>query len=119
MGGREIGALADRQRQHEILAGALDQTGISGMRKNRACIARGAPHHLAIAAADHDIGEIGSKRRPFRHRQQMTLALAAGDFEQRLVVDDGRSAQQRTRDRDLVFARELPDQPAGRFGEAR
>ena len=49
----------------------------------------------------------------------MILALAAGDFEQRLVVDDGRSAQQRTCDRDLVFARELPDQPARRVGEDR
>ena len=49
----------------------------------------------------------------------MTLALAAGDFDQRLLVDDGRSAQQRTCDRDLVFARELPDQPARRVGEDR
>jgi hypothetical protein len=29
------------------------------VRKKRARIARGAPHHLAIAAADHDVGEIG------------------------------------------------------------
>ncbi len=89
------------------------------MRKTRARIAGGAPHHIAIAAADHDIGEIGRKRRPLRHRQQMALALAAGDFDQRLLVDDGRSAQQRPGDRNLVFARELPDQGARRIGEDR
>ena len=89
------------------------------MRKQRARIAGGAPHHLAIAAADDDIGEIGRQRRPLRHRQQMALALDAGDFDQRLLVDDGRSAQQRTRDRDLVLARELSDQAARRVGEQR
>ena len=45
--------------------------------------------------------------------------LHAGDFDQRLLVDDRRSAQQRTGDRDLVLARELPDQSARRVGEDR
>ena len=31
----------------------------------------------------------------------------------------GRAAQQRTRDRDFVFARELPDQAARRVGQQR
>ena len=36
-----------------------------------------------------------------------------------LFVDHGRAAQQRPRDRDLVLARELADQPARRVGEQR
>src|ERR1700722_11903198 len=44
----------------------------------------------------------------------MTLALAARDFDQSALIDDRRSAQQRTRDRYLVLAREVPDQRAGR-----
>ena len=49
----------------------------------------------------------------------MALALDAGDFDQRVLVDDGRSAQQRACDGDFVFARELSDQSARRVGEVR
>ena len=89
------------------------------MRKQRPGIAGGAPDDLAIAALHDDIGEIGRKHPPLRHRQQVALALDACDFDQRLLVDDGRPAQQRARDRDLVVARELSDQPARRIGEDR
>ncbi len=109
---RQIIALTDRERQHAVLAGAPDQHRISGMRKLRPRIAGGAPDHLAVAAAHDDVGEIGRKLRPLRHRQQMTLALEARNFDQGDLIDDGRSAQQRTCDRYLVLARELPDQPA-------
>ena len=47
----------------------------------------------------------------------MTLALHARDLDQRLFVEHRRAAQQRSGDRDLVLARELPDQPARRVGE--
>ena len=47
----------------------------------------------------------------------MALALHARDFDQGLFIDDGRSAKQGTCDRDLVLARELPDQGAGGVGE--
>ncbi len=59
----------------------------------------------------------GESAGALRHRQQMALALHAGDFDQGLLVDDGRAAQQRTGDRYLVLARELPDQAAGRIVE--
>ena len=49
----------------------------------------------------------------------MLLALGAGDFDQGLLVDHGRAAQQGTRDRDVVFARELPDQAARRIRQQR
>ena len=49
----------------------------------------------------------------------MALALHAGDFDQHLFVDDGRAAQQRTRDRDFVLMGELADQGARRVGEQR
>ena len=45
--------------------------------------------------------------------------IAARDLDQCLFVEDGRAAQQRTRDRDLVLARELSDQGARRIGELR
>ena len=117
---REIVALADRERQHAVAAGALDQRRISVRREQRAGIAGGAPDHFAVAAAHDDVGEIGRKRRPLRHRQQMPLALGAGDFDQaRRSSMHGRSAQQRPGDRDLVLARELADQAARRVGEHR
>ena len=47
----------------------------------------------------------------------MTLAPDARDFDQDALVDDRRSAQQRTRDRYLVLLRESPDQRAGRVGD--
>ena len=49
----------------------------------------------------------------------MALALLAGDFDQHLLVDDGRAAQQRTCDGNFVFMRELADQSARRVGEQR
>ena len=45
--------------------------------------------------------------------------LPRGDFDQRVLVDDRRAAQQRPGDRDLVLARELTDQAARRVGEER
>jgi hypothetical protein len=42
---------------------------------------------------------------------------ASRDFDQGLFIDDGRSAKQGTCDRDLVLARELPDQGAGGVGK--
>ena len=117
--GREIVALADLERQHAVLAGALDQRRIAVRREGRARIAGGTPDDVAIAAAHDDVGEIGREHRPFRHRQQMALALRAGDFDQHLFVDDGRSAQQRSCDGNLVLMRELADQPARRIGEQR
>ena len=49
----------------------------------------------------------------------MALALDARDFEQGGLIDHRRPAQQRARDQDLVFARELPDQRARRIAEQR
>jgi hypothetical protein len=88
-------------------------------RLTAAGIAGGAPDRRAVAAAYDDVGEIARKRRTLRHRQQMALALDARDFDQGLFIDDGRSAKQGTCDRDLVLARELPDQGAGGVGEER
>src|SRR5581483_2072860 len=49
---REIRALADLERQHAVLARALDQLRIAARREMRAGIAGGAAHHVAIAALD-------------------------------------------------------------------
>ena len=49
----------------------------------------------------------------------MALALDARDFDQGALVDHGRPAQQRSRDRYFVLARELPDQRARRVAEQR
>ena len=49
----------------------------------------------------------------------MALALDARDFDQGALVDHGRPAQQRPRDRYLVLARELSDQRAWRVGKDR
>ena len=61
----------------------------------------------------------GESARPFRHRQQMALALHAGDFDQYLSSMHGRAAQQRTRDRNFVLMGELSDQAARRVGQQR
>ena len=66
---RQIIALANRERQDAVMAGALDQRGISGWRKQCARVAGGAPDYVAVAAAHEDVGEIGRKRCAFRHRQ--------------------------------------------------
>ena len=116
---RKIVALADGKRQYAILAGLLDQRGIACRRELRALVLRGAPDHVAVAAANHDVGKSGRQRGALRHRHQMILALGARDLDQLRFVDDGRAAQQRTRDRDLVLARELSDQGARRIGELR
>ena len=49
----------------------------------------------------------------------MALALHARDFDQDFFVDDGRTAQQRTRDRNFVLMGELSDQGARRVGQQR
>ena len=87
--GREIIALADLERQHAVLAGTLDQRRITVRREGRAGIAGRAPDDVAVAAANHDVGEVGRERRPFRHRQQVTLTFGLGNFDQHLVVDHG------------------------------
>ena len=45
--------------------------------------------------------------------------LLAGDFDQRLLVDDRRSAQQRAGDVNFVFTREEPDQSASARRQTR
>src|SRR4030088_3068122 len=75
----EIVALTDLEREYAILAGALDQRRISGLREFGTGIACGAPDHFAVAAAHDHVGEIARKFWPFRHRQQMALALEARD----------------------------------------
>jgi len=82
-------------------------------------IAGGTPDRLAVAAAQDHVGETGRKRRSLRHRQQMALALDAGNLDQCLLIDNRRSAQQRPGDRYLVLARQLPDKAAWRVGEDR
>ena len=49
----------------------------------------------------------------------MALAFDTGDLDQRLLIDDGRAAQQRPGDRYLVLARQLPDEAARRVGKDR
>ncbi len=112
----KIVALANLERQHAVLAGPLDQRGISDVRESGPGIAGGAPHHLAVAAADDDVGEIGRKFWPLRHRQQMALPLCARDFDQLRLIDHGRTAQQRACDHEVILARELADQHARRVG---
>ena len=56
---RQIVALANRDRQHAVLAGALDQRGIPGLREQRPRIRRSAPDDVAIATAQDDVGQIG------------------------------------------------------------
>ena len=91
---REIVALADRERQNAVLAGALDQRRISGLRKLAPALPAARLTDLAVAAAHNDIGEVGRKLWPLRHRQQMTLALDAGDLDQACssITGDRRSS---------------------------
>ena len=49
----------------------------------------------------------------------MTLAFFGGDFDQHLLVDNGRPAQQRSCDGNFVSMRELADQAARRVREHR
>jgi len=55
---RQIVALADRERQDAVLADALDQRGIPGLRENRPRVCGGAPDDIAIAAAQDDVGKV-------------------------------------------------------------
>ncbi len=115
----EIAALADRQCQHAIPIGAADQFGVSVIGKLRAGIAGGAPHHLAIAATDDDVGEHRGQYRSLRHRQKMPLSLGAGDIEQGPFVEHRRTTQQRSGHQDLGLARQLTDQRTRRIDEHR
>src|SRR6202047_1231723 len=54
---RKVGALADREREDDVLAGALDQRGISTLREKRPRIRRAAPDDVAITTADDALGE--------------------------------------------------------------
>ena len=49
----------------------------------------------------------------------MTLTLDISDFDQCLLADDARAAQQRPGNGDFVVARELPYQRARRVGDQR
>ena len=74
---------------------------------------------FGVAATDQNVGEIGREQRPLRHRQQVLLALGAGDFHQHPPVEHGRAAQQRSGDSNFVVMGELVDQAARRIDEQR
>ena len=117
--GREIVALTELERQHAILAGALDQRRI-------AVVENAAPALPAV--------RLTTSRSPRRTMTSVRSGESAGrsaiasrwpwpftlrDLDQDPFVDDGRAAQQRPRDRNFILMGELPDQRARRVDEQR
>ncbi|MEY9462122.1 hypothetical protein ABH973_002535 [Bradyrhizobium ottawaense] len=116
---REITALADLERQHAVLRRTPDQLGIAAGREHRTGIARGAAHHVAVAALHQHVGDDGRQSGALRHRQQMPLALQPRNLDQRGIIEHGRAAQHGAGHQDLVLARELIDQMRRRVVQVR
>ena len=106
-----IAALADDERKISVAIGAFDHVLVTGKRKVRAGVARGASHHAAVAALDQHIGDRLAQLETLRDGVKVMLALAGGIRHEVGVGELRRGSQHRPGDSDRIIEGELADHP--------
>ena len=100
---------ADAGGEVIVALGPFDQPDKAVLGKFGAGIVDGALDHLVVAAQYQHVGHRAAQHPAGRDCHQMRLALAAGGFDQRLVVEPFRSGQYRTGDLDDIVERQGAD----------
>ncbi len=75
--------------------------------------------YITVAAMQQDVGHRWSDLRAAGNRQEMTLRLGAGDFDEIAVGETGGLGQDRRRHCDVIVSGELPNDVAWRLIDRR
>jgi hypothetical protein len=110
---------SDGLRQFVVPFGTFDEPDVTHFREFGAGILRRAQHHVAVSAFDKHVGDGFGKELSLRDREQMLLASRSGILDQRNVVEQTRSLENRAGDVDLIVERQLADHVRWRIRDRR